>query len=536
VLTFVLLLSDICSLAQRCEGNVNKGCTNPGAACSPVTVGTGSAGSCQSPHQPTGEKECECVGQPYPPQPRTYAFDILSQGNDANGFLLNPVWVSQVDTVTGPPSLANPPFAYANCSFDPWTKECTTWNPQKIDQDFTTRVVCGLGAQSYRGSFGRGQYHYNWTDATYEGPIWYDEFSDDDDDINLKIHRWDNAGQTSWNEDALLLEFDANETVAHFPTTWWKAFWSAAKKERSVRDDDASSNEKQNAKDAVANMFIKHDKSSIEAIVTGALGLDCIHNCGSEIHPVFALALHVNDNPNDDTWAIFARNFGDEGYCSNGFLYRPKYNNLVLTLPWRVHPNGVTVYENAELISSEGAAWAPSNKPTNVSSQVKPLEGIVLAVMSEVPVVTSPLNVNEFTGQYWVEFELHYKWTGAMPIGAIPAQQRGRILDSQIRSTTKPPSPNIESETEPEKRNLGLTPADRKARRSILEEVTAVTTHPILVKVVPPGATTVKEVHTKLESTQVTNVESRIVPDPAKDEKRKRAQAILIKAHPELAH
>lgn len=51
-------------------------------------------------------------------------------------------------------------------------------------------------------------------------------------------------------------------------------------------------------------------------IVVGLAGLDCEHGCATELHPVYALAIHVNDDPQDDTWAIFARNWGDEGYCS----------------------------------------------------------------------------------------------------------------------------------------------------------------------------------------------------------------------------
>lgn len=50
-------------VAQRCSGNIQKGCTDPGAACSPVTVGVGSSGACTTPPGfPPGEKQCECMG------------------------------------------------------------------------------------------------------------------------------------------------------------------------------------------------------------------------------------------------------------------------------------------------------------------------------------------------------------------------------------------------------------------------------------------------------------------------------------------
>ena len=51
--------------AQRCTGDLNKGCTHEGAVCSPVTSGEGSSGHCATPpNLPKGEKECECVGTP----------------------------------------------------------------------------------------------------------------------------------------------------------------------------------------------------------------------------------------------------------------------------------------------------------------------------------------------------------------------------------------------------------------------------------------------------------------------------------------
>ena len=49
--------------AQACRGNPTVGCTNSGAVCSPVIVGSGSAGKCMSPAGlPKGERTCECTG------------------------------------------------------------------------------------------------------------------------------------------------------------------------------------------------------------------------------------------------------------------------------------------------------------------------------------------------------------------------------------------------------------------------------------------------------------------------------------------
>ena len=59
------LLVPLASLAQRCAGNANIGCTHAGAVCSPVTTGVGPTGRCTTPPGfPRGERECECSGQP----------------------------------------------------------------------------------------------------------------------------------------------------------------------------------------------------------------------------------------------------------------------------------------------------------------------------------------------------------------------------------------------------------------------------------------------------------------------------------------
>jgi len=51
------------AFAQRCTSNLQVGCTNSGAVCSPVTTGVGASGVCTTPTGlPPGEKECECVG------------------------------------------------------------------------------------------------------------------------------------------------------------------------------------------------------------------------------------------------------------------------------------------------------------------------------------------------------------------------------------------------------------------------------------------------------------------------------------------
>ena len=61
-----------------------------------------------------------------------------------------------------------------------------------------------------------------------------------------------------------------------------------------------------------------------QAVVIGLIGYDNEHGARDtgarvELHPVWGLAIKDDSNPDDITWAIFARNWGNEGFCSNGF-------------------------------------------------------------------------------------------------------------------------------------------------------------------------------------------------------------------------
>src|SRR5262249_49496200 len=128
-----------------------------------------------------------------------------------------------------------------------------------------------------------------------------------DDDYNIRLVRGDRAGYTAANPDHILCEFDSDETIDHFRTPWWERF------HRAVDDSNAR------ARQMIDGSF---------AIVTGLVGLDCEHTCGNELHPVRALAMNVQPSIDDDLWAIFVRNWGNEGFCgtSQHFIYFP--NNL----------------------------------------------------------------------------------------------------------------------------------------------------------------------------------------------------------------
>jgi hypothetical protein len=79
-----------------------------------------------------------------------------------------------------------------------------------------------------------------------------------------------------------------------------------------------------------------------QTIAIGLVGLDCVHDCASELHPLYAIAMNVKDDDDDDVWAIFVRNWGNEGWCSR-YRHLLRKNDFVFRLPWKPGASAVTV-------------------------------------------------------------------------------------------------------------------------------------------------------------------------------------------------
>lgn len=223
----------------------------------------------------------------------------ISEPFDPNHLLFNPRWGWQTKPVGTPPK-------FDDCSS---YAACTQQFPREDFPDVAIPVICG---------FGKG--HTNWEVVTYKGQIHWEGHetglvSDDDYNLllNTPITNGFASGGTAVNTGDVKLEFKAAETIDHFGRTpYWKSFRDAVD-----RDNKHANPNQVNGK---------------EAIAIGLLGLDRVHDSPSEIHPVYALALHVKTDPSDDTWAIFARNFGNEGFCSEDMHYAD-FRTLTIQLP-----------------------------------------------------------------------------------------------------------------------------------------------------------------------------------------------------------
>jgi hypothetical protein len=184
-----------------------------------------------------------------------------------------------------------------------------------------------------------------------------------DDDYNIKIFgppvpgTGFMPGGTGANPDNIKGEFDSDETIDHFDrSAWWKMFHQAV--------------------DAGGGALIDgHD-----GIMTGLMGLDTFHSDNrSEIHPVHALAIRIAEapNPTDDAWAVFVRNWGNEGYCGNNQHYVDR-TSLSIRIP---RPPGLPSSATASLLGG-----APEDCQ---------IEGLTCIFTHNIPTVQSPACIRE---------------------------------------------------------------------------------------------------------------------------------------------
>ncbi len=295
-------------------------------------------------------------------------FDLLAPSEDDNGLPLNPRWRFQEQYPNLLPLLTFD--APQRCGSEAWKSPCTAY--PTTDDNWSSAKSSVLGPLSSAfGVTGCLSGHHNWMPVTYTGQLYWESHSEPgtDDDYNFRlvpppagntgmfivgagvtgesytifpttgeIRKSDGSDEISPIDGTRLpitagayslgVEFDSDETIDHFTTPWWVSFHDAV---------DAVSK----AKGAITNCVVLGGTGCTQSalvalfevlrqkqwavynmvagkhtIVSGLYGLDCAHGCFPEIHPVFAMAIRVKDDPTDEVWEIFARRSGDEGFCS----------------------------------------------------------------------------------------------------------------------------------------------------------------------------------------------------------------------------
>lgn len=305
-------------------------------------------------------------------QPAPLPFDPIWYRTDPNGLPLNPWWGSQVGSGRLPNSTPDcGDFEFNNpCSPGAYFKKKCTNVPITIDlpvdtkaatcilnrvEEFVSRdsldkqpLKLTLGA-SYHSGFGprntfcnalpKFKYvfgHVNWFPVTYEGEVIWNGWTYDGD-FNFEFFPKYEAGLTEMTtvsnnilipkkQEGIELEFDSEETAKGFTSPWWGVFYNNVKADEQDILEKSGEILNLDEKDVAAGRAALGQTGEplirTKAIVTGLLGLDCDHGCKSEIHPVYGMAINIKDMGNSDgsketEWAIFARYFGNEGWCSS---------------------------------------------------------------------------------------------------------------------------------------------------------------------------------------------------------------------------
>jgi hypothetical protein len=294
-------------------------------------------------------------------------WDLVWNNFDDNGIPLNPNWRSNVEKK----QLPDP----GSCAW-PWNGSGTGKVPctnQITNTD--TYFLC----EWFSSNFGFGG-HANWTVATHTGTVTWEEKSipTQDDEYSVNLTTPGNAGATKGRLEGVHVEFDSDETIDvltdDFKMPWWTAF-------RAVVD----------ARDSAAHSYL--DGKAM--IVTGLMGVDFAHTPNGESHPAWTVAIQGNLDPADDTWAMFVRNWGNEGYCSGDqHLISFVDNQYTFRLPWPKGALSGSVNLNATDFRSNNSA----------------IHGPFISFIPGVAVLATFQNLPDPSVHALIGGELHLKW------------------------------------------------------------------------------------------------------------------------------
>lgn len=279
------------------------------------------------------------AGPPKLPTGELQNYDVYWTETDANGLPLNPTWgPNQADAKALPPTGPQK----AACYNAP--QSCTS---QTTLVDWAPPIsVCRFGVDAHLA--GPFPAHVNWTVATYTGLATMPAIPSgllvpisDDEDFNVVLiaaeanGRLSNRGLTFYNEAVsfspsingesshkyIELEFDSREIRPRLENGgWWRQFGdlssTAVGPDRPTESPGEATQRRTDATASIRALWNLTDQRPFaRAVVTGLFGVDCEHGCKSELHPVYLMAVETNADPSENTWQLFARNWGNQGSC-----------------------------------------------------------------------------------------------------------------------------------------------------------------------------------------------------------------------------
>lgn len=334
-------------------------------------------------HDDGDDDQCKNVGNAYvrltvvtpeeghvlPALPYPLPLDLVWCGRDSDGVKrcrvdyqglpLNPQWGAQA----GSPGVPTPglPNVAAICPRMGEPLHTATGGNEVIDFSSCTSQAPAIDAKWQPYPLCEGYGHINWGAVTCDGIISFIDYSGNppqDGDYNFRLAVAGNAGLTTGSSAStpagnMVLEFDSNETIDDFNSPWWNAFREAVDEGHHVvpgEEDDYF----------LARQMI----DGRYAIVTGLFNLDTRHDIWSELHPVWALAIRVHEYPSSEVWAIFVRNWGNQGGCSEYQHYFSLPNNMyTFRLPWRKNASSVSIGSLSGRFDHRGGSPLPTVLP-----------------------------------------------------------------------------------------------------------------------------------------------------------------------------
>jgi hypothetical protein len=402
-----------------------------------------------------------------PPQ-GPQVLNLQWETRDPNGLPVNPRWAFQEAGEDGQLPLADPEW---QCGGFPTNSPQSQLqgDPRCTDQqtglDLPTgwhKPVCGAEFLLDQ-RWGKLRGHVNWRPVTVQGFLTWNSragaypFGDGDYTLSLEPAESDGttpgSGLTRYNTvehsamRAYHIEYNGEETIAHFTHDWWAAHRARA------ADGDVHTT-------GAAEPGQIRDGSY--AVVAGLFGLDAEHKGFSELHPVHALSVltSCDEEPDgegffDDEWAVFVRNWGNEGFCADWNAYH------MLDLPDEIYafrvplpgldPSSVAVGSRTRFFANyprPGQGTRPGRGPFLVS------DGEEVEVRFQLPEFEGPLTRSNDPAR--IHGLLHLRWKA---IGGGSRQCPGRLPTRETAALTVPAEPTGDGED-----ILRLMSADRRAR------------------------------------------------------------------------
>jgi len=260
----------------------------------------------------------------------TRPLDLFWKRTDLNGLPLNPDWIARSNGIVQP-----------NSKHVSLHNACPACFTTMDDCDAISDIACWRNCTSYPSlsedianlckvdpSCNHGG-HLNWFPATYTGFVSFQSYAAEgftgtfkDDDTSFTFRPDDNAGLAG-RDDVIHSEMASSETIDRFQSGWWLAFHNAVHESKTA-----------------AKALVPGNR----AIIIGLVGLDMQHKIHVELHPIYAMAIELESNPTKNRWAVFARNWGNEGWCARSDEHHLPSRAIVLSLPGPVGttPSAVT--------------------------------------------------------------------------------------------------------------------------------------------------------------------------------------------------